>query len=118
MPGDADLRVAVVISAYQAAATVADVVARTHRAMPGAMVYVVDDGSRDGTGERASGQGASIVAHACNLGKGAALRTGIACALAGGAAVIVTVDADGQHPPEEVPRLTAPIVRGEADLVL
>jgi len=56
--------------------------------------------------------------HSRNLGKGAALRTGIERALADGAAIVVTLDADGQHPPEEIPRLVAPIARGEADVVL
>src|SRR2546426_37847 len=114
-PGAAAL--AVVIPAYQAAATVGAVVARTRRAVPGAIVYVVDDGSTDETGKQA-GQGATVLAHPRNLGKGAALRTGIARALADGAGVIVTVDADGQHPPEDIPRLVVPVGAGEADLVL
>jgi glycosyltransferase involved in cell wall biosynthesis len=116
--------VAVVIPAYQAAATIAAVVSRTHRAVPGATVYVVDDGSHDGTGN-AAGQGAggpgkriAVLVHLRNLGKGAALATGIGAALENGAGVIVTLDADGQHPPEEIPRLMAPVVSGEADLVL
>jgi glycosyltransferase involved in cell wall biosynthesis len=124
MPGRADRVVAVVIPAYQAAATIADVVTRTHRAAPAATVYVVDDGSRDGTGEEAGkreaegGRGATVLVHPRNLGKGAALATGIAAALAHGAAVIVTLDADGQHPPEEIPRLVAPVLARTADLVL
>lgn len=118
MPGRADAVVAVVIPAYQAAATIADVVSRTHRAVTAATVYVVDDGSEDGTVQRARGSGATVLVHPGNRGKGAALATGIAAALAGGAHVIVTLDADGQHPPEDIPRLAAPVLRGEADLVL
>jgi len=110
--------VAVVIPAYQAGATVASVVARTRRAVPEATVYVVDDGSTDATGDAGRGTGAEVLAHSRNLGKGAALRTGMARALADGAAVIVTLDGDGQHPPEDIPRLVAPIVAGEAELVL
>src|SRR5205823_5431109 len=118
MPGRADGTVAVVIPAYQAAATIGVVVAGARRACPGATIYVVDDGSGDQTGEGGRGKGATVLVHPRNLGKGAALRTGIDRALAEGAAVIVTLDADGQHPPEEVPRLAAPVVAGEADLVL
>ena len=118
MPGRADGTVAVVIPAYQAAATIGVVVAGARRARPDATIYVVDDGSGDQTGEGGRGKGATVLVHPHNLGKGAALRTGIERALADGAAIVVTLDADGQHPPEEIPRLVAPIVRGEADVVL
>jgi glycosyltransferase involved in cell wall biosynthesis len=118
MPGRADRAVAVVIPAYQAAATIAEVLSRTSRAVPGATVYVVDDGSNDGTGERGRGTGATVLVHARNRGKGAALATGIAAALEGGAGVIITLDADGQHLPEEIPRLAAPVLSGEAELAL
>lgn len=118
MPGRADRAVAVVIPAYQAAATIAAVVSRTSRAVPGATVYVVDDGSRDETGEEGTGKGATVLVHPRNLGKGAALATGIAAALEGGAGVIVTLDADGQHPPEEIPGLAAPVLTGTADLAV
>jgi glycosyltransferase involved in cell wall biosynthesis len=58
------------------------------------------------------------VTHPRNRGKGAALRTGLARARADGAEVIVTIDADGQHPAAEIPRLLQPIAAGAADLVL
>jgi len=118
MPGRADRTVAVVIPAYQAAATIAEVVSRTSRAVPGATVYVVDDGSTDDTSGAGRGGGATVLVHPRNRGKGAALATGIAAALAGGADVIITLDADGQHPPEEIPGLAAPVLAGEADLAL
>ena len=118
MPGRADEAVAVVIPAYQAAATIADVVTRSRRAAPDAIVYLVDDGSTDGTGEHGRRLGVRVLVHPRNAGKGAALATGIAAAMQGGAGVIVTLDADGQHPPEEIPQLVAPVARGAADLVL
>ena len=110
--------VAVIIPALDAAATVGGVVARTRAALPAARVIVVDDGSTDdtvGAGERA---GATVLVHPRNWGKGTALATGIAHALAGGADVCATLDADAQHPPEELPRLVAPLLSGAADLVL
>ena len=109
------MQVAVVIPAFQAAKTIGDVVARTRATVPAAQITVVDDGSTDGT---VSKSGAFALLHDENLGKGAALRDGIQEAIAYGASVIVTLDADGQHPPEEIPRLLAPIVEGQADLVL
>jgi glycosyltransferase involved in cell wall biosynthesis len=118
MPAPADLRIAVVIPAYQAVATVATVVAGARVARPGAPVYLVDDGSTDGTGDVGRRRGATVLRHVTNRGKGAALATGIAAALAADADVIVTLDADGQHPPGEIPRLLAPIADGRADLVL
>ena len=118
MPGRADRAVAVVIPAYQAAATIAAVVSRTSRAVPGATVYVVDDGSTDGTSAAGRGQGATVLVHSRNRGKGAALASGIAAALEGGADAIITLDADGQHAPEEIPGLAAPVLAGEADLAL
>ena len=124
MPGRAEggAAVAVVIPAYQAADTIPGVVGGVLRALPGAAVYVVDDGSRDETGDKAGeggrGKGVTVLTHPRNLGKGAALRTGIARALADGAGIVATLDADGQHAPAELPRLLAPLARGEADLVL
>ena len=107
--------VAVVIPAYQAATTIGTVIFRTRLTLPNAQVIVIDDGSTDGTLDAAK---QSVLRHRSNLGKGAALRTGIEAALANGADLIVTVDADGQHAPEEIPRLLAPLVAREADLVL
>src|SRR2546426_8398117 len=118
MPGRADRAVRVVIPAYQAAATVAAVVSRTSRAVPGATVYVVDDGSTDGTHAAGRGNGATLLVHPRNRGKGAALATGIAAALEGGAGVIVTLDADGQHQPEAIPDLAAPVLNDAADLAV
>jgi polyprenyl-phospho-N-acetylgalactosaminyl synthase len=81
-------------------------------------VVVVDDGSTDGTAEVALQHPVWVVRHPFNCGQGAALQTGIDFALACGARAIVTFDADGQHPPEEISKLAAPILGGECDVVL
>jgi glycosyltransferase involved in cell wall biosynthesis len=93
------------VPAYQAGKTIAAVLADLRRAMPdvcareGALV-VVDDGSSDGTGETAAREGAHVIAHAVNRGKGAALATGLGYARDRGFDVALAVDADGQHPAE------------------
>lgn len=108
--------VAVVVPAYQAAATVGDVVRRI--LLQGYPALVVDDGSTDATGEAAAEAGARVVRFTRNRGKGAALRRGFEEVLADGTvAAVVTVDADGQHLPEEIPHLIAGWHAG-ADLVL
>ncbi|MDY9926378.1 glycosyltransferase family 2 protein [Methanosarcina sp.] len=78
-------------------------------------VIVVDDGSSDRTAEVAARAGAEVIVHSPNKGKGMAFKTGFAAAE--GADIIVTMDSDGQHNPSDIPRLVAPILRGEADMV-
>lgn len=97
----------VVVPAYQEAATIAGVVERLRAAVPGAPVLVVDDGSSDGTAARAAAAGAEVLGAAANEGKGAALRRGMGAALARGAGLVATLDGDGQHRPEDLPRLLA-----------
>jgi glycosyltransferase involved in cell wall biosynthesis len=112
--------------AYQAAASVGPLVSALVRSWPLTglpRVIVVDDGSTDETAAAAQDAGAMVIRHAKNSGKGAALRSGLRRALVLGADVAVTVDADGQHPPEEAVRLaTLPVpvdtlVLGVRDLV-
>jgi glycosyltransferase involved in cell wall biosynthesis len=102
------MRACALIPAYDAARTVADVVREAALAFPerGAVI-VVDDGSRDGTAELARRAGARVLVHPENRGKGAALRTGMEAAAAAGFEAVVTIDADGQHPPLEGRRLCA-----------
>src|SRR5256885_6773413 len=98
MPGRADRAVAVVIPAYQAAATIADVVSRTHRVVPTAIVYVVDDGSSDGTGNTAerggTGRGKAGANPPRHRGNGAGQDTGTVVGLQAVARGTVTLDPD------------------------
>jgi hypothetical protein len=110
------VRVLAVVPAYRAERSVGRVV-RGLRESFGARaepVIVVDDGSDDGTSAEAERVGALVVRHERNRGKGAALRTGFARALAEGADAVVTVDADGQHPAEEARKVADAVAPREA----
>ena len=108
-------RFAVAIPAYEAEPTIQRVVRRTLALHPD--ILVVDDGSEDRTGEAARACGVRVLAHAVNQGKGRALRTAFHELFGAGYDAVVTIDADGQHPPEEIPKLLGPWREG-ADLVL
>ena len=79
---------------------------------------VVDDGSRDRTGEIALDHGAYVARRERNGGQGAAFRVGYRLASEHGARYVVTLDADGQWDPADIPAVLRPVVDGEADLVL
>ena len=85
------------VPAFDAGETVGAVVDDLRRTLD-LPVLVVDDGSRDATAEVAAARGAEVMRHPANLGKGAALATGLLEAGRRGFRVAVTVDADGQHP--------------------
>src|SRR6185369_8879215 len=76
------------------------------------------DGSTDGTAAAARAAGAKVVQHAQNRGKGAALVTGLAHLAAAGASHALTLDADGQHLPSEIPKLLAASARVSRALVI
>ncbi len=83
-----------------------------------ANILVVDDGSKDRTSDVAAQAGASVVQHVMNRGQGAALKTGIDFALAEGADIIVTFDADGQHQVSDLKHMIEPVAKGEVDVTL
>ncbi len=111
-------KVAVVVPAYNEADNVASVIDRIPAEICGleTAILVVDDGSRDETSDEAARAGAVVARHVINRGGGAALRTGYRLMSESGSKVVVTLDADGQHRPEEMERLVGPIVEGEVDV--
>jgi hypothetical protein len=111
-------KVAVVVPAYNEAESIAHVLDRMPAEVCGVetAVLVVDDGSRDGTGDVAAEHGAVVARHVINRGGGAALRTGYRLMVDADAEVVVTLDADGQHLPSEMERLVKPVLDGEVDV--
>jgi glycosyltransferase involved in cell wall biosynthesis len=92
----------VTIPAYNAATTLSQLIGKIKESYPGIDILVIDDGSRDNTREIASVSGALMVQHQRNLGKGEALKTGFAYAVANGYNAVITLDADLQHDPAEI----------------
>lgn len=104
--------ISVVIPAYNEEKTVGSLVQRAHRVlrdleMPYEII-VVDDGSKDGTARIASQNGVVLVSNGVNYGKGHSLCMGIEKSRG---SIVVTMDADGSHQPEEIPKLLFPILR-------
>ena len=111
--------IAVVIPAYDEAENLSELLPRVPSTVGGmpAAVLVVDDGSADDTAGAALDGGAVLARLPENRGGGAALRVGYALMVAAGADIVITMDADGQHQPEEIARLLEPILSGRAQLV-
>lgn len=111
--------IAIVIAAYNEEDAIAGVLESlpTEVCGHGVTPIVVVDGGTDDTAGVVARAGHVALQHQTNRGQGDALVTGFANALERGAAIVVTMDADGQHRPEELPRLIEPILTGEADYV-
>lgn len=81
-------------------------------------VFVVDDGSQDRTADAAKAAGALVIRHEINSGKGMALRTGFQQVLDAGYDAVITLDADGQHNPEEIDRFLEAYAADTADIIV
>ncbi|MGH9878200.1 MAG: glycosyltransferase family 2 protein [Nitrososphaerales archaeon] len=104
------------IPAYNQEQSIEKVVQATLRYVD--RVIVVDDGSFDDTATLAERSGAFVIRHPINMGYGAALKSGFTLALKSNADIIVTLDADLQHNPEDIPSLLSPIINGTAQIVI
>ena len=103
------------IPAYNEARFIGEVVKGAARHIP---VVVIDDGSSDGTGGVAAMAGAKVVAHGRNQGKGKALLTGFDYAINRCVDAAITLDADGQHDPNEIPLFIEAFRVGQGDIII
>jgi len=108
--------VTALVPAYNEAATIREVVCGVRPYV--SQVLVVDDGSTDGTGHEARAAGASVVTHETNMGKGHAVRTGLAHLLSGDSTHVILLDGDMQHLPHEAARLLDASRATGADVVI
>ncbi len=114
----ADLCLMVVMPAKDEASVIADVIGSLHRCLPGVPLIVVDDASEDGTAAIAENAGAVVLRLPVSLGAWGALQTGMRYALKQGCEAVVTMDADGQHLAEEIPKLLEIRRQERADVVI
>jgi glycosyltransferase involved in cell wall biosynthesis len=96
------MNVCLLIPAYNEARTIGQVVSKARKII--GSIVVVDDGSQDATAQIAQDSGAFVLKHQVNSGKGAALRTGFQYALDHGYDAVITMDSDGQHDVDDIPK--------------
>jgi glycosyltransferase involved in cell wall biosynthesis len=109
-------RIMAMIPAFNAARTIEPVIVGTLPHVE--KLIVIDDGSHDGSGEVAARAGATVLKHEVNRGKGGALKTGFAYVLEHGYDGVITLDADGQHLPSEIPKILAARRETGADIII
>lgn len=111
-------KILVVIPAYNEEASLGSVVEEVKKYLPKADILVVNDGSSDSTSSEARIKGALVLDLPYNLGIGGAVQTGCLYAYQHGYEFVVRLDGDGQHHPQEIPKILKPLLEGEADIVI
>lgn len=108
----------VLIPAFNEAEGIAGLIEGVRKAIPGADILVVNDGSRDATSVKAADAGAIVLDHAFNMGYGVTIQTGYKYASTHGYDYLVQIDGDGQHDPSFIPQLLAPVKGGDVDFAI
>lgn len=111
-------KILVIIPAYNEEVSIGSVIGDVRKNVPEADIVVVNDGSRDATGSIAERLGAAVLHHPYNLGIGATMQTGYKYARLKGYGIAVQVDADGQHPADQIRLLVKPLLEKKADIVV
>ncbi len=104
------------IPCFNTQKTIGEVVVRTKKYVDD--VVVINDGSFDKTAELATKAGARVINHSSNKGYGEAIKSCLQAAREGASDILIILDGDGQHNPDEIPSLLTPLFRKEADLVI
>ncbi|MFA6467872.1 MAG: glycosyltransferase family 2 protein [Bacteroidota bacterium] len=112
------MNVAVVIPSYNAAVSLPELLERTLAVISKEKIIVVNDGSTDQTRETAGRIGVKVISHEHNKGKGAALQTGFQYVLQNDFDAVITMDADLQHQPEEIPNFISCHSKGNRDIII
>ncbi len=112
------MKVAVIIPAYNAADSLAKLLERTKAVLSHEDIFVVNDGSNDATKEIAEKYTKNIISHSANFGKGAALQTGFDAVLKKNYDAIITMDADLQHQPEDIPKFIEACIQTKYDVII
>ena len=112
------MKILVFILAYNEEESIVGIIERVRCVLPDVMIAVVNDGSRDDTAQRAKQTGVAVINLPYNLGIGGAMQTGLKLGIMGGYDIIVRMDGDGQHPPEEIPKLLSHMVNKDVDIVV
>lgn len=110
------MNICLLIPAYNEAKTIGQVVSEACKVMN--PVVVIDDGSQDDTAQIAQDSGAFVIKHQVNSGKGAALRTGFQYALDHGYDAVITMDSDGQHAVDDIPRFLKAFKERRSGIIL
>ena len=113
-----ELRRVAIVPALNEAQNIGRVIDELRAFDPGLEIVVVDDGSLDGTAHAAAAKGARVLRLPFNLGIGGAVQTGFRFAFENDFDIAVRVDGDGQHDPAQLDRVLAPVLNGEADIVV
>jgi glycosyltransferase involved in cell wall biosynthesis len=109
-------RLLIVIPAFNKESSIAEVILKAKAFSPEVLVY--DDGSSDNTADVAEQNGAIVIRNARNRGYGRALNTLFQTAVIMKVDLVITIDSDGQHDPEQIPRLLQPLIENKADIVI
>jgi glycosyltransferase involved in cell wall biosynthesis len=112
------LKTLIIVPAYNEEGNIENVIRRIRGASSDYGIVVINDCSKDGTKEKAEAMGVPVISLPVNLGIGGAVQTGFLYAYYNGYDVALQLDGDGQHNPEYVKDLVAPIENGEADVVI
>jgi glycosyltransferase involved in cell wall biosynthesis len=110
------VKVVAAIPCFNTQHTIGDVVTKTRKYVD--EVIVIDDGSTDLTAYVAEVAGATVIKHGKNKGYGEAIKSCFSAGKAAEADILVIIDGDGQHNPDEIPRLIMPVINTEADLTV